>query len=85
VSLRAHSLAILVGAISERAEVLSIKRRRTDLSKALHIEEHARYQKLYTALRKMKDQKPELFNIKLHEQIGKLTAELSVRAPLLLA
>ena len=60
-----------------RWELSSLQTRKQEVSKALHIEEQALNQKLYTALQKMKDYKPELFRITVEEQLGKLAVELT--------
>jgi DNA-binding CsgD family transcriptional regulator len=59
-----------------RWEVSSLQTRKEEVSKALHIEELTLYQRLYTALQRMKDQKPELFQITIEEQIAKITVLL---------
>ena len=61
-----------------RRDIQTLDLRRQAVQKALNTEEQALNTKLQTALYKMKDEKPELFNITLEEQIGKITAELSV-------
>jgi len=61
-------------------EIKTLQQRKEDLSKAISIDEETLNNKLIPALARLKDQKPELFNITLEEQIGKiagiLTAEL---------
>ena len=59
-------------------DISSMHRRRTDISKALQADEATIQQRLTSTLTKMKDEKPELFNITLEEQIGKLTGEIAV-------
>jgi hypothetical protein len=52
--------------------------RQTDLSKTLQADEATLQRKLVVTLSKMKDEKPELFNIILEEKIGKIAAEITV-------
>ena len=59
-----------------RQELSSFHTRKKEVSKVLHIEEQALYQKLFNALQRMKDQKPELFYITAEEQIVKIAAQL---------
>ena len=58
-------------------DISSMKSRRTDISKALKTDEATLQQRLVVTLSKMKDEKPELFNITLEEQIGKIAAEVT--------
>lgn len=60
-----------------RRKLSSLQTRKQQVSKALHTVEQALYQKLYTVLQKMKDQKPELFYITAEEQIAKITVQLA--------
>ena len=60
-----------------RRELSSLQTRQQDISKALQIEEQALNQKLYDALRKMKEHKPELFHTSVEEQIAKITVQLA--------
>ena len=60
-----------------RWELSSLQTRKEQVSKALHIEKQALNQKLYTALRRMKDHKPELFHITVEDQIAKITVQLA--------
>jgi hypothetical protein len=60
-----------------RRDISSMKRRRTDISKALQADEATLQRRLVITLTKMKHEKPELFNITLEEQIGKLAAEVT--------
>ena len=57
-------------------ELTSLQTRKQDISKALHLKEQALYRKLYDALRKMKEYKPELFHTSVEEQIAKITVQL---------
>ena len=73
-----HEKGILVQKIqSLRQELSSLTVKREEISKVLFIEERVLYQKLYNALQRMKDQKPELFYITAEEQIAKITAQLA--------
>ena len=56
-------------------DISIMTKRRTDLSKALQTDKATLQQRLVVALSKMKDEKPELFNITLEEQIRKIAAE----------
>ena len=58
--------------------VASMERRHREVSKSLQVDEARLKERLTIALTKMKDQKPELFQITLEEQIGKLAAEIAV-------
>jgi predicted nuclease with TOPRIM domain len=60
-----------------RWEISKLQTRKEEVSKALQIEEQTLYQKLYNALNKMKDKKPELFYISVEEQIAKITVQLA--------
>ena len=61
-----------------KSEVRTLQERRDDISKILGTGEEALNKKLTTALTRLKDRKPELFNISGAEQIGKLVGELIV-------
>ncbi len=61
-----------------RRDIKTLEARRQTVQQALNIEEQALNIKLQRALYKMKDEKPELFQITLEEQIGKMAAEVSV-------
>ena len=60
-----------------RWELASLQTRKEDISTALNIEEQALHQKLYDALRRMKEYKPELFRYTVEEQLGKMAVELT--------
>jgi len=60
-----------------RWELSSLQTRKEQVSKALHIEKQALNQRLYKALTRLKDQKPELFHISVEEQIAKITVQLA--------
>ena len=53
-----------------------MERRHKNVSKALQVDEARLKERLTIALTKMKDEKPELFQITLEEQIGKLAGEI---------
>jgi predicted nuclease with TOPRIM domain len=59
-----------------RIEVSSLQARRKDVSKVLSLEEQALNSRLESALRRLKDQKPELFSISVEEQLGKIAGLL---------
>lgn len=59
-----------------RIEISSLQARMKDVSKALSMEEQALNSKLESALRRLKDQKPELFSISVEEQLGKIAGLL---------
>ena len=58
--------------------VASMERRHREVSKSLQVDEARLKERLTIALTKMKDQKPELFQITLEEQIGKLAGEITL-------
>lgn len=58
-------------------DVTSIQRRHQNISKALQTDQATLQYRLTTTLSKIKDEKPELFNITLEEQIGKLAGEMA--------
>ena len=60
-----------------RREVETMKARHTVISKILGTQEEALNKRLTTALTRLKDRKPELFNISSQEQIGKLAGNLT--------
>ena len=60
-----------------RWELHTLQSRKKEISKALQIDETTLNTRLQTALRKLKDTKPDLFQITLEEQIGKLAVELT--------
>jgi len=64
------------GLVCARAQTLET--RRQTVKQALNIEEQTLDTKLQRALYKMKNEKPELFNITLEDQIAKMTAELAM-------
>lgn len=58
-------------------DIHTLNSRKKDIEKALQTEETKLNTRLQTALRKLKNTKPDLFQITLEEQIGKLAAELT--------
>jgi IS30 family transposase len=54
-----------------------LQSRKRTIEKTLQIDEATLNTRLQTALRKLKDTRPELFQITIEEQIGKLTVELA--------
>ena len=60
-----------------RWDLQSLQSRKRDLENALEIDEATLNTRLQTALRKLKDTRPDLFQITLEEQIGKLAVELT--------
>ena len=60
-----------------RWEPHSLKSRKEDLSKVLQTDETTLNTRLQTALRKLKDTRPDLFQITIEEQIGKIAVELT--------
>jgi len=59
-----------------RIEIASHQAKKQDISKALGIEQQALETKLESTLRKLKHEKPELFEISVRDQIVKLTGQL---------
>ena len=60
-----------------RRDIRTLDQRRQTVQQVLNIEEQALDTKLQTALYKLKDRKPELFNITLEEQVAKMAVELA--------
>jgi hypothetical protein len=60
-----------------RIENASLQAQKQDISKALEIKQQALERKLESTLRKLKHEKPELFEISEREQIIKLTGQLA--------
>ena len=58
-------------------DIQTLKTRSQTIQQALNIEEQALDTKLQRALSKMRNEKPELFNITLEEQLVKIAAELT--------
>ena len=58
-------------------ELWRLESRKGDIDKALKVDEATLNTRLMTALRKLKDTRPDLFEITLEEQLGKMTAELT--------
>jgi hypothetical protein len=60
-----------------RWNLQSLNSRKLDLEKALQTDEATLNTRLQTALRKLKDTRPDLFQITLEEQLGKIAVELT--------
>jgi predicted transcriptional regulator len=60
-----------------RWEIHSLNTKKKDIEKALQTDEATLNTRLQTALRKLKDTRPDLFQITFEEQLGKLAAELT--------
>ena len=60
-----------------RRDIQILEGRRDTIKQALEVEDKTINVKLQAALRKLKDQKPELFHITFEEQIGKIAVELT--------
>ena len=60
-----------------KGEVRIFQERRDDISKILSTQEEALNNRLATALTRLKDRKPELFNISPKELIGKLAGAIT--------
>ena len=58
-------------------ELWRLESRKGDIDKALKVYEATLNTRLKTALRKLKNTRPDLFEITLEEQLGKMTAELT--------
>ena len=58
-------------------ELWGLESRKGDIDKALKVDEATLNTRLKTALRKLKDTRPDLFEITLEEQLGKIAAELT--------
>ncbi|MDP6459137.1 MAG: hypothetical protein QGF78_07440 [Candidatus Bathyarchaeota archaeon] len=58
-------------------ELWGLESRKGDIDKALKVDEATLNTRLMTALRKLKDTRPDLFEITLEEQLGKMAAELT--------
>jgi hypothetical protein len=68
----------LTGQVTQlRRYIQKLETRRKTIQQALNTEEQALDTKLQRALSKMKDEKPELFNITFEEQIAKIAVELT--------
>jgi len=61
-----------------KREIASLKTRRRNLLKILDADEKTLNLRLQVALEKLKGEKPELFEISLQEQIGKIAAEFTI-------
>ena len=61
---------------SLRFEIASLQAQKQDISKVLTIQQQTLEKKLVASLRKLKHEKPELFEITDREQIAKLTGQL---------
>jgi hypothetical protein len=57
-------------------EISSLQARKQDITKALNIQQQTLETKLETTLRKLKHEKPELFEITDREQIAMLKGQL---------
>ena len=77
-TLRLDEKTLTIKVTRLRREIQTLETRRHTVQQALNTDEQTLDTKLQTALYKMKDQKPELFNITLEEQIVKMAAEISV-------
>ena len=58
-------------------ELVSLEARRKNIQKVIRTEEGTLNQRLQSALTKLKEVKPELFQITVEEQIGKIVGELT--------
>jgi len=58
-------------------ELVSLEARRKNIQKVIRTEEGTLNQRLQSALIKLKEVKPELFQITVEEQIGKIVGELT--------
>ena len=58
-------------------DLQTLQSRKTAIEKALQTDEATLNTRLQSALRKLKDVRPDLFQITLEEQLGKLAAELT--------
>jgi predicted nuclease with TOPRIM domain len=58
-------------------EQRSLQSRNEEVSKALQLNERVLNTRFQTALRKLKDRRPDLFQITIEEQLGKLAVELT--------
>jgi hypothetical protein len=58
-------------------ELWGLESRKGDIDKALKVDEATLNTRLVTALRKLKDTRPDLFEITFEEQLGKIAAELT--------
>jgi hypothetical protein len=58
-------------------ELWRLESRKRDIDKALKVDEATLNTRLKTALRKLKNTRPDLFEITLEEQLGKIAAELT--------
>ena len=76
-TLRQDEVTLNKHVIQLRRNIQTLDLRRQEVRKVLNTEERALDTKLQTALYKMKDLKPELFNITLEDQIAKMTVELT--------
>ncbi len=60
-----------------RWELQSIQSRKKEISKALQTDEAILETRLQSSLKKLKDTRPDLFQITIEEQLGKLAVELT--------
>ena len=60
-----------------RGELWRLESRKGYIDKALKVNEATLNTRLKTALRKLKDTRPDLFEITFEEQLGKIAAELT--------
>ena len=60
-----------------RGELWRLESRAGDINKALKVNEATLNTRLKTALRKLKNTRPDLFEISLEEQLGKMVVELT--------
>jgi len=77
-TLRHDEKTLIEKNIKLRRDIKTLEARKQKVQRALNIEEQTLDTKLQRALYKMKDEKSELFQITLEEQIGKIAGELSV-------
>jgi DNA-directed RNA polymerase specialized sigma24 family protein len=60
-----------------RLNLQTLQSRKRDIEKALQTDEATLNTRIQTALRKLKDTRPDLYQITIEEQIGKLAVELT--------
>jgi hypothetical protein len=60
-----------------KVELHSLQSRKQSLEKAIQLDEAILETRLQSALRKLKNTRPDLFQITLEEQLGKIAAELT--------
>lgn len=58
-------------------DIHSLNSKKKDIEKALQIDEATLNTRLQSALRRLKDERPDLFQITLEEQLGKIAAALT--------